>query len=117
MKNTFCHVELTTDNPVKAKAFYGKLFSWTFEDAGGDYTMIKTGEDPGGGLMKKPSPQVPTAWLTYVMVESVEATVKKAHKLGGTIIVDKTPIPDMGAFAVLADPTGGVIGVFEPSEG
>jgi hypothetical protein len=119
MKNTFCHVELSTDDPAKAKAFYGKLFSWTFEDLPmpeGTYTMLKTGEDPGGGLMKKPNPKMPTAWLAYVMVDSVEETVSKARKLGGKIMMDKTPIPEMGAFAVLADPTGGVIGVFESSE-
>jgi predicted enzyme related to lactoylglutathione lyase len=116
MSNPFCHIELATDDPTKAKEFYSKLFAWKFEDMkmpDGAYTMIKPGEGPGGGMMKKPHPEVPTAWLSYVLVESVADTVKKARSLGGKVLVDKTPSPDMGAFAVLADPTGGAIGVFE----
>src|SRR5262249_60099099 len=120
MNNAFCHIELSTDNPGKAKEFYGKLFSWKFEEMpmpGGDsYTMIRPGDGPGGGMMKKPNAQIPTAWLTYVMVESVEDTVATARKLGGKILMDKTPIPNMGAFAVLADPTGGTIGVYEETK-
>lgn len=116
MANAFCHVELTTDDPKKAKEFYGKLFSWAFEDEpmpGGTYTMIKPGEGPGGGMMKKQSPQMATQWLPYILVESVADTVVQAKKLGGKVMMDKTPIPEMGAFAVIADPTGGVIGVWE----
>jgi predicted enzyme related to lactoylglutathione lyase len=119
MSNPFVHIELTTDDPGKAKEFYGKLFSWKFEDApmpGGTYTMIKPGEGPAGGLMQKPNPQMPTAWLAYVQVDSVDETVAQARKLGGKILMDKQPIPGKGAFAVLADPTGGVLGVYEASK-
>jgi uncharacterized protein len=116
MANPFVHIELTTDNLGKAKEFYGKLFSWNLEDMpmpDGTYTMIKAGEGPGGGMMAKPAPEVPTAWLPYVQVDSVEETVAKTKKLGGKVMKDKTPIPGMGAFAILLDPTGGAIGVWE----
>src|SRR5262245_54890011 len=58
MGNPFCHVELSTDAPAKAREFYGKLFQWKFEDApspvpGGTYTHIRVGDGTGGGLMKK----------------------------------------------------------------
>jgi len=75
--------------------------------------MVKPGKGSGGGMMNKPKPEVPTAWLPYVQVDSVDDTVAKAKKLGAKVMVDKTPIPEMGAFAVLLDPTGGAIGVFE----
>jgi uncharacterized protein len=116
MANPFVHIELTTDNLGKAKEFYGKLFSWSLEDMrmpDGMYTMLKTGDGPGGGMMNKPSPEVPTAWLPYVQVDSVDATVTNAKKLGGKIMKDKTPIPEMGAFAILLDPTGAALGVWE----
>ena len=116
MANPFVHIELTTDNLGKAKEFYGQLFSWKLEDTpmpDGTYTMVKAEGGPGGGMMNKPSPEVPTAWLPYVQVDSVDATVAKAKKLGARIMKDKTPIPEMGAFAILLDPTGGAIGVFE----
>ena len=118
MANPFVHIELTTDNPGRAKEFYGQLFSWSLEDMPmpeGPYTMVKAGDGPGGGIMKKPTPEVPTAWLPYVQVDSVSDAVAKAKKLGGTIMKDKTPIPNMGAFAILLDPTGGAIGIYETS--
>jgi uncharacterized protein len=119
MANPFCHMELTTDNPGKAKEFYGKLFGWGLEDTqmpNGTYTMVTAGEGPGGGIMQKPNPQVPTAWLPYVLVDSVESTVAKARQLGGKIMMDKQVIPQMGAFAIVSDPTGGAIGVWEEAK-
>lgn len=116
MNNDFCHVELSTDNVDKAKDFYGKLFSWKFETMnmgdGKQYTTIQPGSGPGGGMMQKPMPDVPTMWLTYVQVDNVDATVEKARKMGGTIIVPKMPVTDMGHFAIIQDPTGGVFGVW-----
>ena len=48
--NKFCHIEFNTDNPQKAKDFYGKLFEWKFEDMdmgpGHKYTAITTGAAP-----------------------------------------------------------------------
>jgi len=116
MANPFVHIELTTDNLGKAKDFYGKLFSWSLEDMpmpNGTYTTVNAGERPGGGMMKKSTPELPTGWLPYVQVDSVDTTVTHAKKLGAKIMKEKTPIPDMGAFAILLDPTGGAIGVWE----
>ena len=117
MANPFVHMELNTDNPGKAMEFYKSLFSWTFEemDMGGGmkYTGIKTGEGPGGGLQKKPMPEAPTAWTVYVQVDSVAATLDKVQSLGGTVVVPKTAIPEMGAFGIIMDPTGAFLGVWE----
>ena len=64
-----------------------------------------------GGMMKKmDSNQRP---VNYVMVESVDDFSKKIQNLGGKIIIPKTPIPNMGAFAVALDPEGNPFGVFE----
>ena len=71
MANPFVHVELTTSDTGKAKSFYGALFDWKLDDVdiapGFTYTMIRVGEGTGGGMMKTPAPDVPTAWLPYVL--------------------------------------------------
>ncbi len=75
MNNEFCHIELATDDPTKAREFYAGLFSWTFEEMSmGDdsYTMFQTGAGPGGGIMAKPMPNAPTAWMAYVQVENLD---------------------------------------------
>lgn len=116
MTNDFCHIELNTDDVGKVKEFYGGLFAWQLQDVPmgdhGTYTMIKPGSGPGGGIQKKPMPEAPSMWLTYIAVESVDATLEKAQKLGGKVIVPKTPIPDMGWLGIVADPTGAVFGVW-----
>jgi predicted enzyme related to lactoylglutathione lyase len=118
MGNPFVHVELHSDSPPQSKKFYAALFNWTFEDSpspvpGGVYTHIKVGEGTGGGLIKKPMQEAPTMWLSYVLVDDIQITLKKARDLGARVVVEKTPVPDMGAFAVFIDPSGAALGIWE----
>src|SRR5258708_39742660 len=89
MANPFVHVELSTNNLPKAKAFYSDLFAWKLEDMPmdeGSYTLIKVGEEgTGGGMMTNPNPVpgAPSAWLPYRQVEDFAAPTKKAKSLGG----------------------------------
>jgi len=110
-------LELNTTDASKAKAFYGKLFTWTLEDmdmGGGQmYTMIKTGNGLGGGLMKHPVPGAPSAWLAYVAVDDVAAATQKAKSLGATVMKDKTEVPGMGWFSIILDPTGAALGLWQ----
>jgi hypothetical protein len=119
MANPFVHVELGTTDPAKAKAFYGKLFNWTMEDVpmGPDtYTMIKVGDGTGGGLMKHPVPGAPSAWLSYVQVDDIQAATKKAKSLGANIMKDVTEVMGMGSISVLIDPTGAALGLWQPKK-
>ena len=78
MANAFVHTELNTTDVAKAKGFYGKLFDWKLEDLpmdGGSYTMIKIGEGTAGGIMPNPIPGAPSFWLTYVLVDDIEAAL------------------------------------------
>ncbi|KAB2917079.1 MAG: VOC family protein [Hyphomicrobiaceae bacterium] len=116
MANPFVHVELNTTDVAKAKAFYGKLFDWKLEDApmpGGTYTMIRVGEGTGGGLMKHPIPDAPSAWLAYVLVDDVKAATSKAKSLGGAVMKDVTEVAGMGWFSIISDPTGAVLGLWQ----
>ncbi len=118
MANPFVHVELSTTDPAKAKAFYGKLFDWKLEDlegSGGTYTMIDVGEGTGGGLMKHPMPGAASAWLAYVLVDDVRATLEKARSLGATVAKDVTEVPGMGWFGILVDPTGATLALWKPA--
>jgi predicted enzyme related to lactoylglutathione lyase len=110
MPNPFVHVELSTTDLAKAKAFYGKLFDWKLEDVpmgpGETYTMVNVGEGTGGGMMRHPVPGAPSMWLAYVLVDDVRAATDKARSLGAQVLKDVTEVPGMGSFTVLSDPTG-----------
>jgi predicted enzyme related to lactoylglutathione lyase len=127
LDRTIVHFEIPANNPEKLSGFYKNLFGWKIEKMSMgdmDYWMIETragtAQDmeksqttagTNGGMMKKmDAGQRP---VNYVMVESVDDFSKKIQSLGGKIIVPKTPIPNMGAFAVGLDPEGNPVGIFE----
>ena len=116
MANPFVHVELNTNDTAKAKAFYSKMFDWKMEDMKmdwGTYTMIGVGDGTGGGLMQNPIPNAPSFWLSYVLVDDIEAATKKAKSLGATVCKDVTEVPDMGWLSIIADPTGAMLGLWK----
>jgi predicted enzyme related to lactoylglutathione lyase len=127
LDHTVVHFEIPANNPEKLSGFYRELFGWKFEkmkmganNPSGemDYWMIETrpsqnSAGTNGGMMKRMDPNQQVT--NYVMVESVDDFAKKAQQLGGKIIIPKTPIPNMGAFAVALDPEGNPFGIFEAS--
>ncbi len=120
MGNPFVHVELNTTDVARAKAFYGELFDWKLEDMQmpeGAYTMIRVGEGTGGGLMKHPMPGAPSTWLAYVLVDDLVAATAKAASLGANVIKNATEVMGAGSFSIILDPTGAVLGLWEPKKG
>jgi predicted enzyme related to lactoylglutathione lyase len=104
---------MTTD-VAAAKRFYTQLLGWTTEDVtmpDMTYTVVKAGGTEIGGIMSIP-PQAagaPPHWGTYVTVDDVDATARKAEALGAKTIVPPTDIPNVGRFYTFQDPQGAVI--------
>jgi predicted enzyme related to lactoylglutathione lyase len=114
MGNPLGHFEFMTDDPEKTKAYYGKVFSWEFDDKTmPGYTLIRTGLKPGGGVIKRPESCPHPVLNCYFEVESIMATIDKAESAGGKVIVPKTEIPDTGWYAMIADPDGICVGLYE----
>ncbi|MCX6952681.1 MAG: VOC family protein [Verrucomicrobia bacterium] len=119
MANPFVHVELATTSVPKAKAFYAKLFAWKMVDLpmptpAGKYTAIQVGDGTGGGMMQQMMPGAGSAWMPYVFVKDIDASTKKAKKLGAKICKDVTEVKGMGWLSIISDPTGAMIGLWEP---
>ena len=115
MANPFCHVELMTNDLEGSRKFYKSLFDWKLEELpSGDYTMIQVGAGTGGGMLKNPVPGTPSSWLAYIQVSDVAASTKRATELGAKVLKDKSEVPGMGWFSVLADPTGAAFALWEP---
>jgi predicted enzyme related to lactoylglutathione lyase len=120
MPNPFVHVELNTTNLPKAKAFYKKLFAWKLKDLPheefGTYTMIDVGDGTGGGMMKQLIPGASSAWMPYVYVKDIDASTKKAKRLGAKVMKDVTEVMGMGWLSIIVDPTGAILGLWEPKK-
>jgi uncharacterized protein len=118
MANPFVHVELATSDLDKAKSFYRSLFDWKLNDmdmgGGMSYTLVEVGEGTGGGMMKHPMPGAPSAWLAYVNVDDIAAATAKAISLGATILRPVTEVPNAGSFSIIVDPTGAMLGLWQP---
>jgi len=117
--NPFVHVELNTPDTKKAKTFYAKLFDWQLEDVPNpavpdeSYTMINVGGGTGGGMMKQ-VPGGPAGWLAYVQVDDIRAATQKAKSLGAEIMKDVTDVMGMGSLSFIRDPTGAILGLWQP---
>jgi len=121
---SFCWIELGTTDQNAAKKFYTNLFGWTAEDMSMGpemtYTMLRLGGKDVGGVYKLMKDQVdnhvPPHWMPYIKVNSADESAAKAVKLGATQTVPASDIPNVGRFAVLQDPTGGQISIFQAGQ-
>lgn len=117
MGNPLCHFELMTNDTDKAKAFYGAVFDWKFDEKTmPGYTLIETGQDPSGGVFPKPDEAPHPCLNVYFTVDDIEATLGKANECGGKTLVPRTPIPNVGHFAMFTDPEGIAIGLLQPGK-
>jgi predicted enzyme related to lactoylglutathione lyase len=117
----FVWYELLTSDTKAAEAFYTKVVGWTAKDSGMpgmSYTILWAGEATVAGMMTMPEEPrkqgAPPAWSGYIAVDDVDAAVEKVKRLGGMIHMPATDIPDVGRFAVAADPQGAVFLPFKP---
>jgi predicted enzyme related to lactoylglutathione lyase len=119
---TFSWVDLATTDADAAKAFYGRLFGWEGEDTptpgGATYTLLQRDGDVVGGLYAQGEQQresgVPPAWTSYVTVEDVDAMAARAAELGGRVVAGPYDVADAGRMAVIADPEGAALALWQP---
>ncbi len=118
MGNVIDYFELSVDDLETSKAFYGKALGWAFNDYGPDYAGIKDPATPDhefGGL----SPEAPASRgegvLALVRTADADAALASVLDAGGVV---RTPMHDYpgGRRFTFADPSGNVLGVYEPAE-
>jgi predicted enzyme related to lactoylglutathione lyase len=117
----FVWYEHLTKDPKAAIAFYGDVIGWQTQPfgQGGDYTMWVGSQGPLGGVMDLPADAAkmgaPPHWMAHVQVANVDETVAAAKRLGGQVHKAPEDIPTVGRFAVIADPQGAFLSVFQPT--
>jgi predicted enzyme related to lactoylglutathione lyase len=120
IRGRFIWHELLTTDTAAAATFYAKVLPWRTQPSNmPGYTIFMAGGAQIGGLMALPEDGAgtPAHWLVYVGTPNVDATVTQAQGLGARLCKEATDIPNVGRFAVLADPQGATFAVFTPSSG
>ncbi|MFT4082713.1 MAG: VOC family protein [Nocardioides sp.] len=108
------HIDIPVADQDKAAAFYADLFGWQIAAPPGfeEYPMWRApNQISGGGLAPRGADF--TQPRSYVEVDSIDETLAKAERNGGAVAVPKTPISETSWFAVLRDPDGNDLGVYE----
>jgi uncharacterized protein len=115
-----CWTELTTTDTRAAEKFYTQLFGWTPKHSAPgapmEYTEFSVDGTPSIGMMAKPKEMpahIPSYWMPYFQVTSVDSSASKGKELGGKVMVGPQDIPGTGRFAILVDPQGAVFAVFQ----
>jgi predicted enzyme related to lactoylglutathione lyase len=112
----FCFMEIPAVDVHQSADFYEKVFGWnirhretarpSFDDATGNVsgawvTGLKVGGEPG--------------LMTYIWVDSVDATLAKVKANGGAVVEEThQDSPDSNSWiARFRDPAGNVIGLYQ----
>jgi predicted enzyme related to lactoylglutathione lyase len=117
-----CWVETLQPDPRAALDFYGPLLRWEFAgpgpmpgDLAGEYFVAQVnGRDVAGiGALPDAGGSPVAVWSTYVRVDSADAAVERATAAGGSLLIGPLDALPAGRLAVLVDPVGAAIGVWE----
>ncbi|WP_243063942.1 VOC family protein [Humibacter sp. RRB41] len=121
MANTVVHAEIIGEDPDALRAFYSALFGW--DAVAGDsvapavsgvdlYSFNPSTNEAGVPVGIGGGAGFTSRVLFYVGVNDVDAALRHAVELGGTVVIEATNRPDNQArVAQFADPAGNIIGI------
>lgn len=122
MSGRVVHFEIPFDDAERARAFYTEAFGWQLTPMPEmDYTLVSTGpgdesgpSEPGfinGGMAAR---GIPLGAPTLVIdVEDIEAALADVERLGGTTMLARTAVGEMGFSAYFKDSEGNVVGLWQ----
>jgi predicted enzyme related to lactoylglutathione lyase len=122
-QKSFVWYELMSTDVAAAKSFYGKVVGWDTEDVpmpGMTYTLLRVKDTQIGGMMTLP-PEARDAgmkpcWVGYIAVDEVDSAAVEVRRLGGKVYREPADIPNVGRFAVVADPQGAAFNLFKANQ-
>ena len=112
-KRKIVHIEIPSSDFEKSGKFYNALFGWTitpFPEM--NYVTWEPEEGPGGGFSPIDENTKAGEILVHVASDDIEADLKRAQSLGGTIVRQKSEIPNIGWWGIFKDPMGNAIALY-----
>jgi predicted enzyme related to lactoylglutathione lyase len=115
--------DLGTTDLKSAKRFYSELFGWKLNEMPMDpegkavYVMAELRGRYVCGMAEQDPEQrkqgVPPHWMPYITVKDVDARSVKAQKAGGKALAGPFDVMDLGRMAVIQDPTGAALSLWQ----
>ena len=107
------HVEIPSTNLDTSSEFYSRLFGWEFKPFGNGYLLYNTHKAFTVGLRKSEAIVKGDCTIFHIRINDISDALTKATSLGAHIIRGKTTIPAMGYYALITDPDGNTIGLYQ----
>ncbi|MDX6597890.1 MAG: uncharacterized protein QOE87_1777 [Gaiellales bacterium] len=116
---TICWIDLASTDAAGATEFYCDLFGWTatepIENAGGYRMLLRDGRQVAG-LAPVWGDTDGSTWSTYVASADADQTCAAAVAGGGEVVMDAMDVLTAGRMAVLRDPTGAQVSVWQAGD-
>ncbi len=97
--------------------FYAHVFGWETQRWGDmEYWLQLTGDGPGIDGAIAPTQEHRQKVVVTMDVEDVEASRAKVIAAGGTVTVDRSPVPGVGWLIMATDPNGVLFGMMQADE-
>jgi len=113
-----CWADLWTSDVDGSRQFYGELFSWEAQEPspefGGYFMFTRDGVPVAGGMGDMGEARADNTWKVYLATDDMTRTLQSAEAEGGHVLLPAMPVADLGVQAVMLDPTGVPLGVWEP---
>jgi uncharacterized protein len=118
-------VDFVSTDLEAASAFYTGLFGWETEDMpmpGGEgiYRFFRLGgrDAAAGGTMPAAmaAQGIPSHWNVWVAADSADEVVERAGAAGGQVLMEPMTMGPSGRLAMVADPGGAAVGVWQAGE-
>lgn len=123
MSGRVVHFEIPADDVARAQEFYRSAFGWKLNSMPQmQYTLVTTTEtdeqgapnSPGainGGMLQRQDPI--TAPIITIEVDDIDKTLENIESLGGTAMIGRQAVGDMGYAAYFKDSEGNVVGLWQ----
>lgn len=108
--------------PEQAEAvrdFYAAVTGWRAEDVPmgnySDFNMLDAAGNPVAGVCHRqgPNADLPAQWLLYVLVPDLDGSLDAVRAGGGEVVAGPKSM-GTARFAVIRDPAGATIGLYQP---
>ncbi len=113
-------LDLTVDDAPGVRDFYRRVVGWAYSEVSmGDYPDFVM-HRPGDGAeiagvchARGGNAGLPPAWLVYITVADLDASLEHCRELGGEVVAGPRDLGAQGRFAVIRDPAGAACALFE----
>ena len=106
MSSPIVYFEIAGPDSAGLRSFFKTVFGWEIDES----SMISSSSTGGlsGGIREDPADKV-----FYMGVDDIDEALAKVEANGGSVVMDRTVVPDVVTFALFKDPAGNLLGIAE----